>query len=303
MALSSGTHWAGPLLGSDKTGGGIFDDVPFKEWSELRSRWKLRLEDFDEDMASIAVANQIGWTETAVGVAAGRTMVVDKENGFLNVDADTVANEGTNAQLLGTPSQVTYTNTNHKSIGPITSTTTLMANRSLLFECRINFLQAVGTAWTNKLVIGWMTTDTALMGAVGGSLIGTIATGGGLFFHIMPAGVVSFGTQKAAFGTLAEVNTSVSVGTLSTTYLPANWLTLGFKAVWGPDPTATNNGYTDFYINNIFRGRVAGQNPMTSTQTYAVTYELINGAAAAPQVDMAIDYILTGITRPGYVGA
>lgn len=300
MAISTGTHWAGPLLGSEKAGGGLFDDVPVAQWSELRSRWKMRLEDFDEDMASIAVANLIGWTETAVGAAAGRTMVVDKENGFLNVNADATADEGTNAQMNGVTSQLTYTNTNHKSIGPLTSTTTLMANRALLFECRINFLQAVGTAWTNKLVIGWMTTDTAMMTAATGAL--TLATGGGLFFHILPTGVINFVTQRTS--TPASVSTGLSVGTLSTTYLAANWLTLGFKAVWSADPTsATNNGYVDYYVNNTLRGRVVNQNPMTSGQTYSVSYEFINGAAAAPQADMAIDYILTGITRPGLVGA
>jgi len=290
MGLGNATHWKGPLLGSDQAGAGLYEDVSADIFSYTQSNWVVCIDDFWYDIADIATMETLGWTETAVGTAASRTNIVNKEARYLLINGDTVADEGSSLQANAAVSAAA-TGPAFKSIGPLTSTTTLMDGQGILFEARINLLNAVGT-FNSKFVIGWAVTDTAMMTASTGAV--ALATGGGIIFHAGEDGNLMFGTQSTS--TYAEVDTGVDIAT-STSFANANWLRLGFKAVWIDASAST--GYVHYYVNGIRKGTIVNALPMTSTETYSVSIELVNGPATANQVDMAVDYIVTGITRPG----
>jgi hypothetical protein len=293
-----GTHWKGPLLASSNAGDGLFDDIPIGVVDRMRSPYACYYEDFSS-ASSITNWESAGWTETAVGTAASRSIAYSGQQRALIINADTVADEGTSSQYNSTSGGPRI----HLLYG-VTSTATLMDNQELIWATRISFLVGDGSTFDSKALLGWFVTDTALMTPSTGAL--AIASGGGIGFHISgDAGGTSTGSIDAVVqGTTSATSTAtgVTVTDATTTFAgtgAVGWIDLGFRARWVDASAGT--GTVDFYVNGVKRVSIDGATtalPMQSTQTYSNTIELINGPATADQVDMGVAYMFNAITRP-----
>jgi hypothetical protein len=299
MSLGKGTHYKGPLLGRDDAAGGAFEDVSLAYADRMRSPYHCFYEDFVGLASGVTTDLEgAGWTETAVGTAASRTWAYSSQIGALIINADTVAAEGTSAQF-NAASAATLTSHQHMLLPAITSTTTLMSNRELIWATRIGFLVGNGITYDSAALLGWFVTDTALMTPSTGAL--AIASGGGIGFHIngvAGTGDRSIGAVVQGTTVATEISTGVVLGVTASFFI--TYYDLAFRARWIDSTVGT--GVVDFFVNGKRRVSVSGATvalPMQSTQTYSNTIELINGAATADQVDMGVEYIFNAITRPG----
>lgn len=287
-----GTHFEGPLTGSNRASGGIFEDCSLGLTDQFRGPYLQRLELF-RGMASIADLETDGWVETPVGTAAARSWAYNEALGLLVINADTVAEEGTNAQANAAATAAAIHHA-HNLIGPITSTTTLMDGRELIWATRVGFLNGAGTVWNSAALFGWFVTDAALMTPATGAL--AIATGGGIGFHITQAGQLNAVVQGTTAAT--STDTSLDMGTMAATF--GNFWDLGFR--WRCVDASSGTGVVDFFVNGRRVVRVNGATtalPMQSTEVYSNTIEVINGPAAADQVDVGLEYIYNAISRAG----
>jgi len=295
------TGYKGQIVGDNRAAGGMLQGIPINESTKVRSDWECFYQTFYDDVASITEMEKLGWAETQV-TGAGPTIVGTKEEGFLAlIGVGDDADEGTNIQLISAnatdPASVP-----HKSIGPLTSTPTLMDNRSLICSTRVRFQPASAfSADGPKFVFGWLTTDTAIMTPGTGAL--AIATGGGIGFHMGETGTFSSFYQST---TVDDV--SVDTGfDLSVIAASQTWWGLGTRIDFLDASEGT--GTMRWYIQDENAGtpwreirKVVGTGsalgvPMQSTQVYGVSFALINGATV--DADLHISEIFTAITKPG----
>lgn len=293
MSLGPGLHFEGPVLGNDRAGAGLLEGCSHGVTSGFRGPYVEYLDRF-LGVSSITVAEDVGWTETAVGTAASRSVAYDSAQQLLVHNADTVADEGSNLinNAAGTADTVAPYS---KLPGVITSTATLMDNREIIIATRVAFLLGAGS-WTSKWVWGWnLSSDAALMTPSTGAL--AIGSGGGFGFHITEAGQLNAYIQGTTAAT--EFDTGVDMpSTLTTTF--TNFLDLGVRVRWIDASAGT--GHAQFYVNGRLTNSIAGSStalPMQSTEAYCMGYELINGPATANQVDAGYEYAYFAITRPG----
>jgi hypothetical protein len=143
-------------------------------------------------------------------------------------------------------------------------------------------------------MVGWVLgTDAALMTAATGAA--AIGTGGGFVFRMAADGTLYFGYQSTTV--YAEVATGYVQPLPTNAFAAANWVRMGFRAVWLDASAGT--GRVDYFVNGVKKGSIYNKMCMTSTEAYCLTYELINSSTTADQVDMAVNYILTAISEPG----
>lgn len=280
------THFSGPIL----VDGGPFANAPISSINQ-RSNYKVTTEQFTEDVPDIAGMETVGWAETAVGSPGSPSVLATPETGYLLLNPGTTADTGTNLQRNLAPTAARVPSS-HNILGPMTSTTTLMDNRELFFETRVGFMSDT-TAWDGHFMCGWLVTDTLLMTATTG--VAAIATGGGIGFHVGETGVVSFFTQATVVGGYTAVDTGLNILALDTA-ATFQWYTLGFRARWVDASAGT--GVVDFFRDGSLIGTVSNGLPMQSTEVYSVSYECSNGPAR--DVDVAVDYVTVGVSRPGF---
>jgi hypothetical protein len=290
MSLSSGTHWKGPLLGSDQAYGGIFEDAGMGDISTALSNYHIWFEDFNFPIPDASLA-EVGATLTDINTATTPTEVVVPASGFLLINPGTKADSGSEVQFNAAMSQATMLANAVAVPGLITSTATLMDRRELFWACRFGLMSDT-TAWDGKVMLGWITTDTTLMSNTTG--LPTLATGGGLGFHIGTTGLLTYFGQQAAL-TVAGTATNVSFLALTTAAVMGNWTTVGFRCRFNDASAGT--GLATFYINGASVGQISTGLPMASTEGYGVTLAVQNGPAR--DVDLGVDWMVTGISRPG----
>jgi len=296
MSWRNGVHYQGPILTSSKACAGAFEDLDLGDVNKMRSPYRTYFSDLSS-IGSITQAEACGWIETAVGTAASRSVAYNAAQGCLVINADTVADEGSNLQFNGTP---TTGGRDSNLLPAVTSTTTLMDTRELIWATRISALVGNGSTYDSKMVLGWFVTDTALMTAATGAL--AVGTGGGIGFHISgDAGGTATGSIDCVVGqTLVSTASGVSITTAGSTFATVGWIDLAFRARWVDASAGTGN--VDFFVNGVKVVSVNGADtglPMQSTQAYCNSVEVINGAATADQVDVGIEYIFNAISRPG----
>tara|TARA_R110001583_G_scaffold182357_3_gene340136 strand:- start:14132 stop:14659 length:528 start_codon:yes stop_codon:yes gene_type:complete len=165
-----------------------------------------------------------------------------------------------------------------------------MDNKEFFFYARVGF-KSDTAAWDGKAVIGWVVTDTAVMAPATGAL--TIASGGGMGFHVGEDGVLGYFTGAGAI-TSTNGSTSVDITTLDAADT-FQWYTLGVRTRFIDASAST--GVTDFYVNGNNVATVEDSTTMASTPVYSVTTAILNGPAR--DSDMAVDYVVTGMTRSG----
>ena len=286
-----GTHFQGPILGNDSARGGLFRDVPSTAVEASRSPYKVIVEDFPNQIADGDLAAG-GAVVTAINTPTAATEVVTGAAPYLLINAGTKADSGSEVQFVAVNSGATTATANIKTIGPITSTTTLMDNKELFWEARVGF-SAVSDIWDGKCVIGWVTTDTTLVDAAG---VLSIATGGGAGFHVAELGALSYFSSQAAVTTATDSGINIKTDILANALSGGlNWYTLGCR-IHITDASAST-GYTEFYINGKKTATIVDSTPMASTQVYGMTFSCSNGGAQVN--DLAVDHMTTGITRAG----
>jgi len=108
---------------------------------------------------------------------------------------------------------------------------------------------------------------------------------------------LNFVTQRKA-AAAAEVLIE-TVGVPDSATVIGNWRELEFNAIWADASDDAANGVVHCYHNGGWAATVENNLPMASTENYSFGGELINGPAdLATAIDIGIDYILTGISRP-----
>jgi len=292
-----GTHFQGPLLGSDSARGGLYKDIPLSAVEAIRSPYQVHVEDFRNPIADGSLA-ATGWTLLPIGAGTGATEVVDAETGYLLLNPGSVDDGGFNIAYNAAPSGATTASPGLDILGEIDCTATLMDARELFMEMRVGFSTESATGvWQGKAMFGYLTDDQACMAPSTG--VPTLAAEGGTGFHIGEDGVIGVFSQTAAL-TVAPTNvtgsnvlTDLAVVAAADTFV---WYTLGFRTRWVDASAGT--GHTDFFVNGKKTNTIVGGLPMDGTGTYAATIEAINGPAGL-EMDMAVDYIVSGITRPG----
>jgi hypothetical protein len=300
-----GTHFQGPVLASDKSEGGLFDDLPSGSVDRLRSPYKVYVETFDYPIASGAAAlTGSGCTVTDINTATSPTQAVTGAAPYLLLNAGTKADSGSEFQWNTAVSQATYTLPATRVIPPIVSTTTLMDSRELLFWARVGF-NSSSTTWDSKFLLGICATDTSLL--VNTTGVPGLPTGGGIGFHVGEDGILRYFAQQAAL-TVAGTSTGIYTNHLSGTNLTTTGAatvaatgtlyihTYGFRVKFTDASAGT--GLCQFY----FDGRKIGTPvttglPFQSTETYSVSFSVQNGPTSS-LVDLSCDGIVTAITRP-----
>lgn len=250
---------------------------------------------FTEDVADIAAMETVGWAEAAIGTPTASTVLVTPETGYLLVNAGTKADSGSSLQRNLHPTEPSVSRA-HNIIGPMTSTATLMDARSMFFFTRIGFTGTITAAWLSKMLIGWCVTDVAMLNPTTG--VPALDTGGGVYFHYSEAAVVSACTQTAsAAADLTTIGTALDGANFTSASIPSQWVELGFVINWTDADAGT--GTVFFYKDGSLVATKTDGLPMTSTQVYSVSMELLNADTTSQNVDMAVDYIITGVSAPG----
>ena len=288
----SGTHYQGPILGNDSAEGGLFADVPVSAFEQVRSPYQLHVEDFDYPFADGVLAAS-GFTLTDIGSADTPTEVVDAATGYLLLNPGQGDDDGSQIAYNTAPTGATTANPELNLLGPITSTATLMDNREMIMKFRVGFSSET-VVWGAKACFGWITTDTALMTPGTGVL--AIAAGGGTGFHVGEDGVLGVFSTNAAVTTSTATGTNVLTDIAAVTAGDFVWYTLGFRTRWIDASAGT--GTTDFYVNGRKNTTITNTMPMDDTEAYGITFEYLNGEAGY-NMDMAVDYVVSGLSRPG----
>jgi len=290
MSQRSGTHFQGPVLASGRTAGGNLEDAPLAAIDRVRSVYKVFVENFDYPIASAATLAGSGCTATDINTPTSPTYAVTGAAPYLLINPGSKADSGVELQWVAAVSQATYITPAQRFLPPVVSTATLMDTRELFWFTRVGFMSDT-TAWDGKALLGWFTTDTTLMTNTTG--VPSVATGGGLGFHIGETGSLTYlGAQTAITAAGTDTGTSILALDTAATF---QWYNLGFRCRWVDASAGT--GVADFYVNGANVGSITTDLPMASTQTYGTTFAIQNGPARAS--DMAVDYVVMGITRAG----
>ena len=290
---TSGTHFQGPLLGSSESVKGLFDDVSLATSDLVRSPYQIMVEDFDYPFVDGLLVTS-GFTTTDIGTAGTPTEVVDAETGYLLLNPGDGDDDGTQSAYNIPPAGLTTANPEFNLLGPIDSTATLMDNREMIMYFRVGFSSET-VVWQGKACFGWIeSTDIALMDPATGDL--TIQAGGGTGFHVAEDGTLGVFSTNAAVTSSTDTGVNVLTDIAAVTAGDFVWYTLGFRTRWLDASAGT--GFTDFYVNGNKSVRITDTMPMDSTEAYAITFEYLNGPAGF-NMDMAVDYVVSGLTRPG----
>lgn len=286
------THFKGPLLGSMDADGGLFKDLPLGAIDRVRSNYQVWVEPFSEEFATGELI--LGGAHVDdLNTATSPHQAVTSETGYLLINPGSKADAGSSVVFDIAPTAARLGNS-FNTMRALTSSTTLMDNRELIWACRFGLsTDALDFVWDGKVMLGWLTADTTPMANATG--LPTLATGGGLGFHIGEAGLVTYFGQQAAL-TAAGTTTGLNVNTNGVSTGPdVSWFEVGIRCKWTDASDGT--GRADFYLNGRKIGTITSGLPMQSTQVYASTFAIQNGPATLS--DLYLDYLITAITGPG----
>ena len=292
--LSPGTHFKGPLLAGNNTGGGLLQNVPLGQLDIVRSRYKTWLENFSKPVASAVPSTSLaaagsGWAYTALNTPTTPLFAVTAEARCAQIDAGSKANSGYQVQNTtgGTTAATTVTNTP----GPYTANDPDWDNQEMIWETRVGFISN-STTWDGMALLGIFVTDTSLLDTSTG--LPTIASGGGFGFHVGITGTVTALGSSSAI-TAAGTATGLSIATLDTANV-ANYFTLGFRVRFGDSSTGV--GVADYYVNGKKVVTISSGLPtMSGGSVFSNTLCLVNGAAQLS--DLNVDYLYNACTAAG----
>lgn len=268
MALGTGTHWEGPLLGSDKAQGGLCEEVP-ADIQSRRHRSALFYDFIDaNDDATLAVTTLTAGTAVIVGPTT---------NGILRLTTGAVADQGLGSvQFSLDAAAYLSASTTDSSDG--------LPNRLISFGCRASLADWSDNDW----FIGLAGTDTTLMASTGA--LTTVGFDNGVGFRHLVADGNDLGFVSAG-AAVANIEVTLFSAAQVPRVAPAN---AGVDAVFhefGITIDGTQN--IAFYINGVLRHRRRMANALAAAMTPSLT--LISGTGVANTMD--VDYLWTSQTR------
>lgn len=291
-----GSHSRGPILGDNKAGDGLFEDIPLAYVDQVRSPYRVWVDRFGDTIVDETAFNLLGGTATAsAGVAANS--IVGSAAGRLLINAGTAANTGY-ASVQFNAAANSAVNNRYNALAIATSSTAFGNGKEVIWFARVGFSAAAAGAWDGGALLGWFITDTSLLDLI--TLLPTVAAGGGIGFHIGSTGAVTYVSNDAAITTAG----AVQVGTIAALTSTVVFYEFGFR--FKTTDYTTQTGMADFYFGtqgNMAKVASTFQNgtlPVPNATTYSSSFALINGAAAA--TDMHLESLLMGLSRFGQTG-
>lgn len=283
-----GTHFQGPLLGSNRAGGrgGLFEDVALGRIDGLRSPFKVYSEDFDRVLTDGDLALQ-GATVTDLNTATSPSEVVTGATGYLEINPGTKNDSGTSVQFNAVASGTAANDVAPWHLPSVVSTATLMDDREMFFVARVGFKSSTA-AWDGKAIVGWCETDTTPLATATGAL--TLAGGAG--FHVGEDGVLGYFGSSSAITSATATSHDITTLDAADTY---KWFTLGLRH--RGDDASAGTGEIAYFVNGVEVGTISSGLPMNATDTYSATFTIVNGPAL--DSDLAVDYVAYGFSRPG----
>jgi hypothetical protein len=293
MSARRGTHFEGPILGNNQSSNGLLEDAPIDVIARARSPYKVQYEDF-QIYSAAAQPETSGWTISDIGTSAAATEVTGGAAGGLFINPGTTVDTGTTMQFKGPGTAASLSNV-HNIMGSIVSTATLMDSRELFFEVRLGYQSNSATSNDGKFVLGWIANqDSDLVHATTGLPL-VPAAGGGFGFFKNEAGLISVFSNPGVVNTQA-LTTTTGINILATTTVNVyDYIILGARSRW--TDASESEGTTTFYVNHAPVVTINDSQCMDSTETFHFSFAAANGPTNLQ--DYVIDYILTGITRPG----
>ncbi len=282
---AKGSHWQNPLMVS----GGPLDDVPRAVVDNAVSPYKVYYEDFKEQFAQHAEMTDAGWKVDDLGGANSSTIIMGSKHA-LEIDCTDTDDDGIQIQF-NIPHASDALVSTHQIIPEFVSTTTAMDGREMFFQVRMATDSSSAVLNDCKYLMGIFEENTAILTVAGG--LPAVDAGGGFGFHKGEGGAVTALSTNAAI-TTAGTALVPAVSELADTANQFNWHT--YAARCRIIDASAGTGVTDFWYDGVHRGRISGTQPFDSTETYSFTFAAAN---ATEDTDFQIDYILTGITRPG----
>ena len=301
--------YKGNLRGSPRAFGGLMEGISVEAMNQVSSDWDMFYESFNRRIDTIAEAELLGMTENGVNSPTGTpAMLGSRESGYLDMFPGTKDDAGSTIQF-NKATTISGGNTTEtlapQTIGPLVSTTTLMDNRSIVCTTRVKFQpEAAVTTDGAKYLWGWCVDDTAPI-ATGTDVI-TLDTGGGIGFFLDASGDLQAFYQAVTADTPIMEDTGVDITVIAASQ---TWYGLGFRVDWIDASAGT--GLMTWYVDDEDAGTgwtkvhsVTGSGtstglPMQSTETYSITYTVINGAAGKGADGFFISDLFTAITKPG----
>ncbi len=280
-----GTHYKNPLMVS----GGPLDDIPRGVADRANSPYKIWYEDFAEQAANAQIET-MGFTVTDINTPTSPTEVILPENRALFFNPGSKADSGVELQF-NIASTAGSLGSTFKIMGEFLQTTTLMDGQEIFFQTRIGSVSDSATDNDSKYLLGFFQNDATLLDQATGLPI--VVAGGGFGFHKGELGVVTGLSTNAAI-TAAGTVMVPAVSELAMTVTVPNWHT--YAARCRVIDASAGTGFTDFWYDGSHRLRLSTI-PFDATDTHSFTMALHNGPSQI--ADWHIDYILTGITRPG----
>ena len=181
--------------------------------------------------------------------------------------------------------------TTHQVIPSFTSTATLMDNREMFFQVRMGTSSASATLNDCKYLMGIFENKAVILTVAGG--LPAVDAGGGFGFHKGEGGAVTLLSTNAAITTAGQACVP-AVSELADTVTVFNYHT--YSARCRIVDASAGTGKTDFWYDGQFVGTITDTQPFDSTETYEFVFACANATQAT---DFRIDYILSGISRPG----
>lgn len=287
-ANPGGTHFQGPLLARQ----GPLEDLPLGLVDQGRSPYRVYYEDFRERFVDNQ-AELSGWQSDDLGSGTANSAVRVGADEALLLNAGSTADEGIQIQFK-LPAVGTALTSTHRVLPEFTSTTTLMDNREIFFQTRFGIQTVTAATNDSKWAIGIFADDDELIAPLTG--LPAVAAGGGFGFFQGEDGVVTAASTEAAITAAGTALDPAVDLTALTTDATTEWHTCAAR-VRVIDADA-GTGRADFWWDGRHRLALTTV-PFDSTELYSMAFAICNGPATVNLADMFVDYVITGITRPG----
>jgi hypothetical protein len=268
------------------------DDLPLGLIDQGRSPYRVYYEDFRERFAD-GQAELSGWQSDNLGAGTAATVVRLGADESMLINAGTTADEGQQIQFK-IPAVGTALTSTHRVLPEFDSTATLMDNREIFFQTRFGIRAATAASNNCKWAIGIFTDDDELIAPLTG--LPAVAAGGGFGFFQGEDGAVTAASTEAAIVAAGTALVPAVDLTALTTDATTEWHTCAARCrVIDAD---AGTGQTDFWWDGTHRLTLTTV-PFDSTESYSMAFAICNGPAVVNVADMYVDYLITGITRPG----
>lgn len=285
------SHFKGPLLGSSKTEGGLYEDLPLAVFDRPRSPYTVWYEEFDEECAAGELILRGAHVDDQ-NTATAPDQIITSELGCLQINPGTKAASGSSVVFDIVPVN-TATGRSWNTPRAITCTPTLMDNRELIWAARVGIsTDSVDFAWDGAVIMGWFVADTTPISTA--TFLPTISAGGGAGFYIAPTtGAISVLCTQGTVVT-AGTATGLAYPDIDTTPL-ISWHDYAFRIRW--DDASASTGKAEFFVDGVKYVTKTTDLPMANILDYSSKFIIVNGAAQLSE--LYVDYLAVAISRPG----